>query len=260
MPAKLSALILTKNEQGMIKDCLAQLDFADEVIVLDQNSQDATREIASKFTDKIIQAKQEDFSINRNQLADRATGEWLLYVDADERLTPELTAEIRKSIRTNQYSAYYIPRRNFILGKWLKHGGWWPDYVPRLFKKSQLTGWHGAVHESPQIKGRYGYMTNPITHLTARSLDLMLQKSIKWAKIEAVLHSQRGQSSVTIFKVIKYSTGQFFYRYIVKLGCLDGILGLISAIYQAIHGAIIMVYLWEIQNDTKRHNLHAKYI
>ena len=159
MPAKLSALILTKNEQEMIKSCLAQLDFADEVIVLDQNSQDATREIASKFTDKIIKTRQDDFSINRNQLAHRATGDWLLYVDADERLNKDLISEIRSKISENQYSAYKIPRRNFILGKWAKHGGWWPDYVPRLIKRDKLIKWQGKVHESPKIDGDFGTLS-----------------------------------------------------------------------------------------------------
>ena len=259
---KLSALILTANEQEMIGDCLVQLTFVDEIIVLDQNSEDQTVNIAKKYTSQVFKSTHTHFDKNRNLLASMAHGQWLLYIDADERLTPQLVAEIKEAISRHkaECSAFYFPRKNFILGRWAKHGGWWPDYVPRLFKRSTLTGWHGAVHESPQIIGQYGYMSNPIIHLTARSLDQMLQKSIKWAKIEAKLHSKRRQSPVTIFKVIKYSTGQFFYRYIVKLGCLDGILGLINAIYQAIHGAIVMVYLWEIQNDTKRHNLNAKYI
>lgn len=261
MPAKLSALILTKNEQEMIKDCLAQLDFADEVIVLDQNSQDATREIASKFTDKIIKTRQEDFSINRNQLAHRATGDWLLYVDADERLSPELIKEIRLTIndkRSAKFYAYYIPRKNFILGTWLKHGGWWPDYVPRLIKRDKLIKWQGKIHESPKIEGDFGTLSNPIEHLTARSAAKMLVKSTKWAKIEAELYAHSTNPKVNIAKVLKGMFFEFTNRYFIKLGFLDGQVGFIAAVYQAVHRAMISAYLWELQENTRQKFLQLK--
>ena len=182
-------------------------------------------------------------------LANLAHGEWLLYLDTDERLNPQLISEIKKVIFIDDKVAYYFPRKNFILGRWLKHAGFWPDYVPRLFKKENLITWYGSIHESPQIKGTFGYLKTPIDHLTARSLNSMLEKSIKWAKIEAELFYKAHHPEVTAFKVIKVSLSEFVTRYFLKLGFLDGTVGLIQSIYQALHQAIVLTYLWEFQND-----------
>lgn len=248
MKAKITALILTRDEQEMIEDCLKKLDFVDEIIVMDQNSKDRTVKIASKYTGKIIKSKSDDFAKNRNALATYATGDWLLYIDADERLSPELESEIKSKIEEKKYFAYYIPRKNFILGKFLKHGGWWPDYVPRLIKRDKLIKWQGKVHESPKVDGQFGYLENSIDHLTARSLEKMLDKSIRWAKVEAELYYHDTNPNVTIPKVIIASLREFISRYIFKLGFLDGRVGFIAAMYQLVHRAMIMTYLWELQN------------
>lgn len=251
---KLSALVLTYNEEEMIEDCLKQLDFAHEIIVLDQNSQDKTVKIASKYASKIISSSVEGFDKNRNTLAAAAKGEWLLYIDADERLTKELTSEIKQAIkapRTAECSAFYFPRKNIILGKWLAHGGWWPDYIPRLFRKDKLKGWYGQVHESPKVDGSFGFLKTPIIHLTARSISQMLEKTTEWAKIEAQLFRKGNYPAVTIGKVVKSAMSEFFRRYVAKRGFLDGTVGLIEAIYQSFHQAAVLTYLWEAQHKNE---------
>lgn len=250
---KISALILTRNEEEMIEDCLRQLDFVDEIIILDQNSKDQTIKIAKKFTDKIHQTSIEDFSKNRNTLSQLAQGEWLLYLDADERIDKDAIEELKSEIaRINQpFSAFYFPRKNYILGKWLRHGGWWPDYVPRLFKKDKLITWEGKVHESPKVEGKSSYFKTPIVHLSGRTLSLMLAKTIKWAKIEAGLYYLAKSPKVSILKIIKAATEEFTRRYILKMGFLDGTVGLIESMFQAIHKMIILTYLWELQNKTE---------
>ncbi|MEK9146612.1 MAG: glycosyltransferase family 2 protein [Patescibacteria group bacterium] len=258
MAVKISALILTKNEEDLISDAINQLDFVDEIIVLDQSSQDKTVERARKFTDKIARTTSEDFAKNRNLLASHAKGEWLLYVDCDERLTESLAREIQDAIKNSKFSAYYIPRQNFLLGKWQKHGGWWPDYVPRLIKRKSLIAWQGKVHESPKIEGESGYFKNPLVHLTARSMSRILEKSIKWAKIEAQLYHQSTNPKVTIVRITKGAISEFISRYFLKLGFLDGTIGAISAIYQSLHRAMIFTYLWELQNDAKQKFAKAK--
>ena len=283
---QLSALILAKNEEDMIEGCLSQLSFADEIIVCDQNSSDKTVEIAKKYTNKILSSNFWQFDKNRNLLLSQAKGKWVLYVDCDERLTPQLIHEIKKVInnqefstylgpqskssrtrtaecsaylgpqsessrtRTAECSAFYIPRKNFILGKHVRHGGWWPDFAPRLFKKVNLINWTGHVHESPQINGKFGYLDEPLIHLSGRSLNLMLAKSIKWAKIEADLFYKAGSHKVTAPKVAKATLSEFLNRYIAKMGILDGTIGLIEAIYQGLHRAMVLTYLWEIQNNS----------
>lgn len=247
---RLSALVLTKNESEIIGDCLKQLDFADEIIVLDQNSTDDTIEIAKKYT-QLVYSESLPFDKARNVLASYAKGKWLLYVDADERLDKSLIEEIEKTIKKSEFSGYYFPRKNIILGKFLKHGGWWPDYVPRLFKSDKLKKWQGRVHESPQIEGEFGYLKSPLTHLTSRSLKLMLEKSTKWAKIEAELNFEKGAVNVSIATVTKALVSEFTARYLIKLGFLDGFIGLVEAMYQAYHRAMILTYLWELQNDAE---------
>ena len=114
---KISALILTKNEEEMIEDCLKQLDFVDEIIVLDQFSSDETADIAQKYTNKVLKTNNIDFDKNRMLLASEAKGEWLLYVDSDERISTDLRKEILEAVENNKISAYFIPRKNYILGK-----------------------------------------------------------------------------------------------------------------------------------------------
>ena len=244
---KISALILTKDEEEMIDGCLKQLNFVDQIIVLDQNSQDNTVQIAKQYTRDIIKTQEEAFDKNRNILAKKAKNDWLLYVDADERLDEDLVKEIKTATRENQYAAYYFPRNNIILGKLLRHTGFWTDYVPRLFKRSKLVKWQGKVHESPQIIGDFGYFKAPISHFTAQSMSEMLKKSIKWAKIEAELSLKNKHPQVTILRIVKAMFLEFISRYFVKKGFLDGTVGLIESIYQAYHKAMVLTYLWELQ-------------
>ena len=248
----ISALVLAKNEEEMIEGCLKQLTFADEIIIVDQDSVDNTLKIARKYTDRIFKSTANDFAQNRNTLKDKAKSKWLLYVDADERLPQELIREIKIAISKNDFSAFYIPRKNYVLGKWVRYGGWWPDYAPRLFKKSKLEKWEGVVHESPVISGKISYLKTPIEHLSARSMSQMFLKSIKWAKIEADLFLKHGHRQVGITSILKSSAFEFVRRYILKLGFLDGVVGLIEGIYQSLHQAMVLTYLWEAQNKKNR--------
>lgn len=247
----ISVLILAKNEQEMMPDCLKQLNFASEIIILDQYSSDDTVKIAKKYTDKIFKSNSKDFSENRNILLSYATCDWVLYLDSDERLSPKGIAEIEEFVKSPKFDAYYFPRKNFVLGTYLNHGGWWPDYAPRLFKRKNVKKWYGKVHETPAIIGTFGYAEEPINHLTARSVTSMLEKTIKWAKIEADLAYTANHPKVAIIKVIKAMLFEFGYRYIKKLGVLDGRVGLIEAIFQALHKAVYLTYLWELQNKTQ---------
>ncbi len=252
MNTNITVLILAKNEEEMIAECIHQLSFASEVIMLDQNSTDKTVSIARSLGAKIYNSQSEDFAQNRNTLKSKSNYDWLLYLDADERLdknTIEEIIEITKKNKSNE--AYLFPRKNYMLGKWLRHGGWWPDYVPRLFKKNALLKWTGSVHESPEIEGSFGCAVNPITHLTARTTTKMLAKSIKWAKIEAELNAQADAPKVNLLKVLKAMSKEFIKKYFLKMGFLDAKIGLIQAIYQSLHSAIVLTYLWEIQNKSK---------
>lgn len=249
---KISALILAKNEAEMISDCVDQLDFVDEILLLDQGSTDETVTLAkSNKKVSILTNFSNQFDKDRNILMEAAKHEWLLYVDADERFEKQTIEEIKTIVRSGTEGTYFFPRKNIILGKWLKNGGWWPDFVPRLFNKKNLEKWEGQVHESPKITGSVFHCKNPITHLTARSISIMFKKSIRWAKIEAQLYAKAKSPQVTKLKILKRIIAEFAQRYIVKKGFLDGRIGLIQAIYQALHKGMVLTYLWEIQNKTE---------
>src|SRR3989344_3655909 len=147
---KISVVISAYNEEAMIEDCLKSVkDLADEIIFVDNTSTDKTVEITKKYTKKIFVRENDPVMLNRNKNFGftKATGDWILSLDADERLTPELSAEIRNSIRAHQFVAYEIPRKNIIFGKWIQHSIWWPDYNLRLFRRGKGKFPEKHVHE-----------------------------------------------------------------------------------------------------------------
>ena len=162
---KLSVVILAKNEEKIIKDCLESVKWADEVILVDSGSTDKTLVMAKEFGAKIVNSpsKKLAFAKWRNQGLKVAQGDWLLYVDADERVTPELKKEIESLIKSKPKAvAFEIPRKNFYLGKEVRYGGAWPDYVRRLFLKKKLKGWVNQLHEHPEVEGSWGRLKHPL--------------------------------------------------------------------------------------------------
>ena len=153
---KISAIVIAKNEENMIADCLDSLSFCDEIIVIDNKSEDRTRDIAEKMNAKVFEHYSEDFSDLRNFGLNRAAGEWILYIDADERVTGELALSIKYqalSMENNNFSAFKVQRKNFYFGNYE-----WPyiEHLERLFRKDKLGGWYGKLHESPKVKGDIG--------------------------------------------------------------------------------------------------------
>lgn len=153
----LSIIIITKDEEGRIKACLESVKWAEEIIIIDNGSTDNTLEVAKKYTDKIFQAEKEDFASIRNLGVEKSKGDWILFVDADERVLESLKNEIAEIIGTNNFSAYAISRKNIIFGKEEKYGPFWPDWVIRLLKREDFEEWTGLVHEQPRFKGKLGY-------------------------------------------------------------------------------------------------------
>lgn len=247
----LSIIVIAKNEKSVINDCLESAKFASEVILLDGGSTDGTLEIAKKFSVRIISQKvrKMNYSAWHNQGKKEAQGVWILYLDADERISPGLQKEIMATIQNpvNDVSAYALPRRNFLLGKELHFGGWYPDYQIRLFKKDELKKWVGQVHEQPEIQGQVGKLKNPLIHLQPETIEPALEKSIIWSEIEAKLLYQSGHPQVTWWRVLRMGATTLFERLIKKQGFRDGTEGWIESIYQAFHTMIVYIRLWEMQ-------------
>ncbi len=251
---KLSVIVLAKDEEKVIGDCLESVKWADEIVLVDTGITDKILKIAKKYQARIVEAKSKSlaFARWRNLGKEKAKGDWILYLDADERATPQLREEIQRVIAKNKFAAYKIPRRNFFLGREMKHGGAWPDYVQRLFRKSKLKGWQDQLHEWPIFEGKAGKLENPIIHLTHRDLTSMLNKTIKWTKIEARLLYQAKHPPVVWWRFLRMMATKFFERIVKQGGWRDGTEGWINAIFETFNTFIIYARLWEMQRGDKK--------
>lgn len=246
----LSVVIIARNEEQMIADSLRSALWAREIVVVDSGSSDKTVAIAKKFGAKVIKAPFEkiEFAHWRNLGKEATLGKWLIYLDADERVTPELKDEIIALLSNAGFAAYEIPRRNFYLGQEVHYGGAWPDYVKRLFLKEKLKRWERSLHEDPVFEGSLGRLTSPLIHITHRDLSSMLQKTNKWSEIEADLLYKAGHPPVTWWRVLRIMLGEFIDRGIWRQGLRDGTVGWIEVIFQVFSRCITYIKLWEKQN------------
>lgn len=259
---KLSIIILAGNEAEMIKECLISASFADEIILVLANSSDNTKKIAKslKIPLKVIETTDEynkNFSKWRNLGYKAATGDWLLYLDADERITPELKSEILLTINsTNLVNYYAIPRANYYLGKRVRFGGSYPDYVKRLYVKKHFSGYRGYLHEEPMVKGEIGYLKNDLLHYTHRNLNSMLQKTLVWTDLEAEALFKAAHPPVVWWRFPRMMLTKTWQRLIKEQMWRDGTVGWISVIFESFDTFIIYAKLWEKQvYDSKSRHL-----
>ena len=252
---KISIVIITENEEQMIKDCLESAAWADELVILDGGSTDKTLQIVEKYKAKVFpqEVKEKDWAAWHNQGQAKASGGWLFYLDADERITPELQKEIMAIVKNshNGHSAFAVPRRNVLLGKPMRFGGWYPDYQIRLFKKEKLIKWQGKLHERPIFKGSLGYLKEPMLHLTHRDLTSMVEKTILFSNVEVNLLYQANHPPVVWWRILKVMSGEFFDRFVKKQAWRDGVVGWIEGFFQVFNKFLIYARLWEKQQTKK---------
>ncbi len=247
----LSVLIIAKNEEEMIGKCLESVSWADEVVVTDTGSTDKTIDIAKKHKARVEEfAKGKNYSDWRNYALTKAKNDWILFVDADERVTPQLRDEIKKTVESpGGFSGFAIPRRNILLGHEMRYGGWSPDYVLRLIKKDNIKGYKGEVHEQPEIEGEVGKLKEPFIHITHRSLTEMVEKTNKWSEIEARLMYEASHPKMNVLRFLGAMIREFWYRAILKLGFLDGPVGIIEIMFQVFSRFVVYAKLWEMQTN-----------
>jgi glycosyltransferase involved in cell wall biosynthesis len=243
---KISAILIAKNEEEKIKDALESLAWTDEVIVVDSGSTDATVSIAKEFGAKVFKSSKTGFSDLRNLGWKKASGDWIFYVDADERVTPLLRKEIQ-ALNGNEFSAYAIPRKNFVLGKYMRWGGLWPDYVKRLFRKTSFNGWTGELHEEPHFEGNLGYLKNPLMHLKHDNFEEMVEKTNAWSEIEARLMFEAQHPPMNVLRFFSAAFREFWLRFVRQLAFLDGAKGVMYGLYQVFSRLISYTKLWEMQ-------------
>lgn len=246
---KLSVLIIAKNEEDMIVPAIESVLWADEVIVLDTGSTDKTVAVAKKAGATVYTyTAGKSFSDWRNKALTLASGDYVLYLDADERIPRKLQAEIQTVINQSEAAYFAIPRINVILGKELTHGGWWPDYVKRLYKKSALKKWEGKLHEEPVVEGSLAHLTNPMRHIKHETFSEMIEKTNDWSAVEAQLMFDAKHPPMTVLRFMSAMAREFWYRMVVKRAFLDGKEGVMFAMYQVYSRFISYAKLWEMQN------------
>lgn len=250
--SKISGIVIAKNEEKMIADALDSISFCDEIIVVNNNSTDGTKKIAERENAKVYDISSSDFSQLRNYGLEKATSDWILYLDADERISSELQESIKKvTSKESEFNAFFIKRKNYYFGK-----NEWPEIEKqeRLFKKQKLKSWRGQLHESPIIEGNVGELDGYIFHFTHRDLEGMLNKTIEWSSTEALLRYNSGHPQMTWWRFPRVMATAFFDSYIKQRGFKAGGVGMVESIYQAFSIFITYAKLWELQHNAKLKN------
>ncbi len=244
----ISAVILTKNEEKNIRDCIKGLAWCDEVIIIDDNSKDKTVEIARKLGARVLtHALENDFSKQRNYGLLEAKGQWIFFVDADERVSESLAFEITNRIRESpqeSYDGFFIRRIDNMWGKKLLHGETGNIKLLRLVKKDSGK-WEGQVHEVWKTKGVLGELKNPIFHYPHQTINEFLEEINFYTDIRARELYRKGVKAHW-WSVIVYPKAKFLFNYIFKLGFLDGIPGLVFALMMSFHSLLVRGKLWQL--------------
>lgn len=245
---KLTAIIPTFNEERHVKEVVESVAFADEIMIVDSYSTDKTLEIARKYTDFIIQREYEYSASQKNWAIPQATHEWILLVDADERVTPELEAEIKAVLKSDPKEvAFWIYRENRFMGKLMNHSGLNTDKVIRLFKKSECVYADKHVHSEILTDGKVGYLKSKFTHDTYFTLDKHLEKKNRYAWWSAKDYIKKS-NKINLFHIVIKPFWRFFKHYIVQLGFLDGIPGLAYAYIESYGVFTRYMKIWLLKN------------
>lgn len=228
----LSVIIITKNEALHIRRCLNSIAWADEIIVFDSGSDDETVNICKEFTSNVFITDWPGFGLQKQRALDKASQKWVLSIDADEEITSNLKEEILKAISSDSFDGYQIPRLSSYCGREIKHGGWWPDYIVRLFKRESGKFSPDLVHEQILIHGSIGKLSNPIIHEAFINPEEVLNKINSYSSLGAQKLFNRGKK-ITLGGAIVRAFWTFSRTYIIKASCLDGCEGLMLAISNA---------------------------
>ncbi|NQT25845.1 glycosyltransferase family 2 protein [candidate division KSB1 bacterium] len=247
---KLSAIIITLNVEQHIEACLASLSFTDEIIVVDSGSTDRTVELAKQITDHVLLTEWKGYAEAKQFALENATGGWVLWVDADERVPESLAKEIQDLIQNQTtHHGFRVGRKAFFLGRWMKHGGWYPGYVVRLFQRESGRFNTARVHESLIIDGSIGTLKEPMLHYTDDSLIHYYDKFNKYTTLAAEDLQEHGRRT-GIADLLFRPLHMFFKMYIFRLGLLDGIEGFLLAVFSSSYVFVKYAKLWEIQKKT----------
>lgn len=248
MAPKLSIAIITYNEEANIRRTLESVTWADEVVVLDSGSTDGTLAICREYTDRVIHRDWLGFARQKNAALEQTTGDWVLSLDADEPVEPMLAQEIRNIIASPAArDGYLIPRRTFFLGKEIRHGGWYPDYNLRLFRRGRGRFEDRAVHEAITVQGAVGRTRSAILHYAYPDLASYMASINKYSSLAVSVMDERGigRFKTSWVNILLRPIFTFVLRYVFRLGFLDGKHGLVLNLFHSSYVFAKYAKAWE---------------
>lgn len=242
-----TAYTLTLNEARQIRAVLESVKWADEIILVDSFSTDGTLEIAREYNARIISEKFSGFGKLRNLALDAAKNDWILSIDADERCTPELAAEVRRELSAPRFDAYRVPRKSHFLGHWMRHSGWYPDYrQPQLFDRTKLRYNDELVHETYTLNGRLGLLREHVLQYPWDTVEIATAKLQRYSTLMAQRYAQAGKRS-SLAKMLLSPPAMFLRIFVAQQGFRDGRYGLILAALYAYYTFLKYAKLWELK-------------
>lgn len=245
---RVTGIVICKNEESNIDDCLKSIQWCDEIIIVDAFSMDNTVTIAKKYTDKIFLNEWKGFAEQRKFALSKANCDWIFSLDADERCSEELKIEIKKILSKEEISeqGFEIPRKSFFLNKWIRHGGWYPNYQLRLFRKESGSVTERMVHESYAVKGTTDKLTNNILHYTVTSIFEFVNRINKYSNLSAI--EKLNKKKIGAFGMLFIPGLCFFRQYILKGNFLDGTEGIMVSKFHMMTKLLNNMKIWELQN------------
>ncbi|MBN2436978.1 MAG: glycosyltransferase family 2 protein [Deltaproteobacteria bacterium] len=233
--AALSVAMIVENEEQNLPDCLKSVSFASQIVVVDSGSRDETIRIASDFGCDVFNEPWRGFGLQKQFAVEQCREAWILVLDADERIPPETARVIRQIVESPAAVAgYSFPRKNLFQGRWIRHAGWWPDRVVRLFRKERGRMTDAAVHEAIAVEGQVGVLEVPIDHWTESRLGPILRKIDRYSTLGAEEAFAAGRRS-TVWGAFLRAETTFLRDYLLRGGFLDGPQGLTLAVTDAVN-------------------------
>ncbi len=249
-----SVILITRDEEHVIADCLESVRWADEIVVLDCGSTDRTVEICRSFTDSVYETDWPGFGIQKNRALARATRDWVLSLDADEWVSPALAAEIQSRLPDTGVNGLVIPFRSSYLGRFMRYGDWRNESHLRLFRRTAGRFSDDPVHERLIVDGEIGTLENPILHYSFATLEEVQDKVNRYSTAGAERRFSDGKRS-SLVKALSHASWTFFSGYVLKAGFLDGREGFLLAVSNAegsFYTYLKLLYLWEDESRESR--------
>jgi glycosyltransferase involved in cell wall biosynthesis len=250
---KISATIIVRNEEENLEAVCESIAWADEIVIVDSDSTDETVSIARRYTDKVFNREFKGYKDKHEYADSQTTGDWIFWIDADERVTPELMSaieQLRAADPTSIADGYKIARRTSFLNKWIRHSGWYPDYQMRLYRKS-ASYWDGAApHQTARVRGRVDTLEGELLHYTKRSLGEYHRVLESYATLAAEDIMSKGKRAGAV-KIFGSAIAAFFRAFIIRQGFRDGIPGLIIAMFTGYGVFLKYAKVWEHNNLEK---------